>query len=59
MIQAIKSCSGFIAILFFIIAAGTIDFNIVAVIKTLICVALGLVFTIVELHEAKELGFFN
>ena len=59
MIQAIRSSSGFIAILLFFIAAETLDFDVVALCKTLICVTLGLVFAIISLHEAKELGFFN
>ena len=59
MIQALRSSSGFIAILLFFIAAGTLDLNLVSLFKTLICVTLGLIFAVISLHEVKELGFFN
>ena len=54
MLQAIRSASGLISLLFFFIAVGSDNWP-----ATLCSATIAFLFAVVEYEEAKELGFFN
>jgi len=54
MLQAIRSASGLIAVLFIFIAVGSDTWF-----ATLVSAAIAAFFAVVELEEAKEMGFLN
>ena len=54
MLQAIRSASGLIAVLFIFIAVGSDTWF-----ATLVSAAIAAFFVVVEIEEAKEMGFIN
>ena len=54
MLQAIRSASGLISVVFFFIAAGSEGWP-----ATICSAIIAVLFAIIELEEAREMGFFQ